>query len=934
MRWIARAAWPRTRGWLALLVYLGVLGAGIAIAGGLVYLTGHGPFSSGAVADALARGVTKTVPATVVGVLAGLLIVWGGRRLRLRWLAWAPGPIHVLAFSNGDAPGTDADALCMMFRRRLGELRLQAPTSLPGAAPQSDVLDVLASGGGVDSRNPLGSLLNVLRAARPTHAYEVTGALMHRDDAVGCGVTVQVLHLPRTAYPPTTIWAPTWEAAVREAADAATQIVLPGTRRCRDQWVTWRRRAMPEGLLHAYERAAALEIDRRYDEALDVYFDALHRDPSNLALRLQVGKLQEKLGLHLDAYATYEGIRMVARPRDRQGRVKDDQRRVSRTWRLARRVFRTTAHRQRVYTALAARYRQVVLLGGIEFTQQWLNRPGPHDAWTRRDHRREELREGLRPELERMLTETAERQRAAWWRRPINTVPALTAGSRAGRTDPRVLLQPQQPNDWQARLELRELLAVTAIDVADQVRRATQLQRGGSIETATIRLTAICIEQRLAWMRANLPSRGRGARAQWPPDVTILAKKVARVRLGRGPRTPHQRYNAACALAIPLLDDQDRGAWTLPSSMPAQSIEDYRRRFAAAAVRQLELAVAQVKDLTTQRDWLISEDPDFDGLRAYPEFTWFETLHFPDRASPELRPKDVQELESSRHVQALLTTTAQRWEAEWRRRGRALDQRPDLHEVLGWWRDEREAWTVVQGVAVNFSDWETRLDLVTRMSGWGERYGFEAIGVPSPRYETDPLQSKAAGRRPQSQSAHIAAVNQARGTALAQTDARMTELAETLESSPPPSAAGMAMLRDIERWQSRLRQIGLARQEPGRAYLAMLCDAHAGLWQLLREWLDCPDADPPAARRRPVRRSWRGPSAASPVERFDDQLALTGRLWCTTYDWWRTSHVMFELVRHPPVIGRPQEGLSPIDALVMLARERRRERNGSATANG
>jgi hypothetical protein len=46
-----------------------------------------------------------------------------------------------------------------------------------------------------------------------------------------------------------------------------------------------------------------------------------------------------------------------------------------------------------------------------------------------------------------------------------------------------------------------------------------------------------------------------------------------------------------------------------------------------------------------------------------------------------------------------------------------------------------------------------------------------------------------------------------------------------------------ALLRTLERWQSTLRQLDIDGRAPDRMLLAALCDSHAALWQLLKEWL-------------------------------------------------------------------------------------------------
>ena len=163
----------------------------------------------------------------------------------------------------------------------------------------------------MDTGNLLGSLVTLLRAAKPPHAYEVKGVLMRGSGKQSYGVTLQVTRLPSDAVRVETLWDTSWVRVLRRAADHATAAILTRTRRCGSPWAAWRRYPMPGELFHDYERAAELEDERRYDEALDRYYRALEHDPLNLGLRLQIGFLQEKIGLPLDALATYEGMETV-----------------------------------------------------------------------------------------------------------------------------------------------------------------------------------------------------------------------------------------------------------------------------------------------------------------------------------------------------------------------------------------------------------------------------------------------------------------------------------------------------------------------------------------------------------------------------------------------------------------------------------------------
>src|SRR4051812_40757122 len=212
----AAARWPVVVGWA-----FGLL-LGVAALATLAYLVGHGkPFGIGTPLDEIAAAATKSGSAVAIALSALTAIAWCARNLLMERPAWSPGRIEVERFSAAtDVTAAEIDQYTLSFRRRLSELRLQAPTGVPGAVPQRDFLDVLGAGG-IDARNVLGSLLSIARAAKPTHAYEVNGVLLRRKAANGFGVTVQVVRLPARARVPVTVWDSSWEAAVRRAADSA-----------------------------------------------------------------------------------------------------------------------------------------------------------------------------------------------------------------------------------------------------------------------------------------------------------------------------------------------------------------------------------------------------------------------------------------------------------------------------------------------------------------------------------------------------------------------------------------------------------------------------------------------------------------------------------------------------------------------------------------
>ena len=283
--------WPHVVGWsVGLLVAVGIL-----VATG--YLAGRPkPAKLTGVVETLAAVAGRPAVALAIACAALVHAAWCVRHLILHWLAWSPGRIEVTTFTAG-TPLTDANVerLTLIFRQRLMNLHLQSPDPVPGASADGDFLDVLGRNG-MDARNPLATLVGLLRAAKPTHAYEVRGILLERPEIPRYGVAVRVLRVPSEGTAPVTAWGETWEIALRKAADEATAMILPQTRLCRAPWAAWRGQVMPPACctrsksVRAWNACAATTSARRVLARGGV-------GSLNMVLRLRVGQLQERLGL-------------------------------------------------------------------------------------------------------------------------------------------------------------------------------------------------------------------------------------------------------------------------------------------------------------------------------------------------------------------------------------------------------------------------------------------------------------------------------------------------------------------------------------------------------------------------------------------------------------------------------------------------------------
>ena len=125
-------------------------------------------------------------------------------------------------------------------------------------------------------------------------------------------------------------------------------------------------------------------------------------------------------------------------------------------------------------------------------------------------------------------------------------------------------------------------------------------------------------------------------------------------------------------------------------------------------------------------------------------------------------------------------------------------------------------------VAFDHRHWPARVELVGEMRAWATRYGFAPLDVSFRRYEDDPL-CHPNGGLPGADVADVA-------------ERRLGAIHRSLPDRHS-RARERVLLRTLERWQSTLRQLDIEGRSPDRVLLAALCDRHAALWQLLKEWL-------------------------------------------------------------------------------------------------
>jgi hypothetical protein len=701
-----RARWPGV-----LLGAVGVL-AGVGLLVAVAHVHGDSPEGDSSFPDAELATLSEPAVAAAASLLALVLIAWSVRRLLLEYFGWRPGPIVVKPFvaPEEELSAADAERLTTGFRDRLSMSHLQSAAAVPAGAEQGDFLDVLARGA-ADGGGMLGMITTFLRAGLPDHAYEVNGALVKRDGPLPYGVTVQVTRLPGKGAGGHTVWDRSWEGAVRKASDHATAAILPQTRACRSPWAGWRRYYMPPELLRAYEDAADCEEARRYDEALGYYYEALDQDPMNLGLRLQIGYLQEKLRLYLDALDTYEGILTIADSPERR-----------RFWpprrvREIRKAYCWRARWDRDRRILVTRYRRAVLLGGGEVARHWVK---PHKG-RKRDDERADLRERLAACLTKLFQPALDEKHKTKLKKldagMVQVWPEIGPWNEALRKspiDPGAVPEP----------ELKHMLLVASMyafgDVIHRIPLIRAPWKRRTLSRQAVRVSRLIVKQRLRELLAPAATPAAGN------YVKEIKRELARIESGRFHRW-QEHYNAACVFALPLKDNDH------PQPEPAVAKE-----LAEEAILRLEQASARADSafLASRRDWVLTEDPDLNGLRQRREFKAFEAAYFPSASRPPQRPPEAHRWEASRYTIDLLQAATRRWEEVWRRRASNAPA-AELDVVARWCADDLAACELVRDVAVDYRDWHTRNALLTRMREWSTANGFEPLSVPFPRFSAD-----------------------------------------------------------------------------------------------------------------------------------------------------------------------------------------------------
>jgi hypothetical protein len=488
-------------------------------------------------------------------------------------------------------------------------------------------------------------------------------------------VTIQVVALPSTVSPPKVCWGSSYGEAVDHAANYAAAFILPRTRWVkRPPWADWKGVAMPPQLVDAYERGSVYTAQCRYDEALRQFYEALALDPKNLDIRLRIGFVQEKMGIPLDALATYQATRDLAKLRGGSD-----------------------------HTANMAHYRLAVILGsGVELAHEWCRDDGDGTA---RARERVALRAFMTPTLTDLCKEEITQTRA---------------GDHAGL----VRLLRGHDIDEHRELRLREVFQVTAQHELDKLRAEVDLMpppdRQRDLTRTAVSLSMQCVGVRLEHTRAALADAHGESRAERPlPTAPGLQAAAEGAGLGRQPPTWAERYCAASLYALGITCGAEEGQ---VDALAKAAVDELRRAVAAA----------DTSYVASRRAWLVSEDPDLEDLRATHAFEQFEATCFPGGGPPVRRPREAHKWERVEYVRRLVRGCAERREALWQARA---DGPLDGHEShADWWDEEREAWSLIGRVALDCEHRGTRLELIDALRAWSERHGWPRVALDYPDF--------------------------------------------------------------------------------------------------------------------------------------------------------------------------------------------------------
>lgn len=689
----SRVGLPHPWAWAVAAVVVGVAGA-------LVYAwrPSIARATSGSVVGDI---LTGEAPLVVLAVVL-LVTLWCVRRFLFARAVRRPGAIEVLPFVNGTGEDCTFDAATATFRKTLANLSLAAPTPLPGSAPDQgflkSVLDTAK-----DAKGPLATVAGLLGALSVDCGYRVSVTARTAAAAPRCGLDVSVVAMPGGPAETRTVWASSWCAAARRAADVVGAYVLARTALCsRGPWPHWRGRQIDPELFGFYQRAQACVRKQRYEEALDFCFQALDLDPLNAPIRILACQVQEKLGLYLSAATGYADV------------IVTESATVDR--RLHRRIERdftslgvTSSRRGRRSARPRSRNRESLLIARYRFICAIANADSAMDR---------ELAIGATEDnvIRRTELDRLENRVARWsgpYRRRLANSPQT--GPRAVRRT-----EGEEQEDlfrFIAWWEANELLH-------DYAWRRGRRRPRTPVSQGALRLLRVWTLVHLD--RSPLPEPPELARCRklvrWPSDeshravVDVVRREIERTPQRR--RSFQEYYNAAAVLGVLLSvrSGHDDGA-----DVAAEAAVGYLERAVASAPRTMVWQYSR---------WFAAEDQSLKVLRGLPQYVDFLERHFPGMDRREERPENVLHYLFSTHVLAVARNYA-RLRAETSRTSPGADE----HRVR---ETQLRAVRAMHDYSRDYRDWRTRLALIEAgrdPSDEGARAAFERA---FPRFQDEP----------------------------------------------------------------------------------------------------------------------------------------------------------------------------------------------------
>ncbi|GGL89354.1 tetratricopeptide repeat protein [Micromonospora yangpuensis] len=862
----------------------------------------------GVVAESLLRGTAGTLfgggtPAWQrLGLaLVALFCFLAWRRYARNMMVYRPGPIDVREFEIGFLPGEEPDRagrtrdavggaaadggdaavdgscealrgrgtyLRSRFCRQLAETGVYPPYAGPSNPPPQGFFDVLA-----DNQNQSNLPIFVttsLARLWPTRGFQVKGTLQVRrqEPRYGLSVTVTSFAGPGgSASATTTEWGRSWEDATCRAAYWAMAKILPATRLADTApWRSWRGRDMPAELFETYSEAKKRHDDRKLDEALFFYREALRLDPFNIDIRLMVASVQEDMGLFLDALQTYQGALAVVELDGRYtgalwSRKRDRWRHwVRYTWSTVRLV-----RRHPEWLKLRFQYARALGFSERVVTELFTKEP----IGTRRRHVRDQTRERLcaalaerywpavlscanPPDHDQAKSEVRQRLSTPEGARLLLRLAAWQEFQRLYEDLPVALLVPGAGRDA-TRRQVRLMRDVwIPLRVAESLRN----DRGAAAVQAIARDQLDAVGCLSTWWIGWRRLRARqGLAVGWPTDPDLLEQAVRRAQRRWNPLVRLRYldyYGAAVCYAHALCghpkwtyrrSDQERGI-CLPETQPGAEAE----ALTFLAVQNLRASLIGTQSgtagrLAVQSDtnsgvasrlrtWIASSDPDLERLRNEPQFRFFQQDVYQPMKPITLLPEDVTEVRIVAYTKKLLCEGARLLERKWHQR--RFDGPPTfLHEVLGWIRVDAETWTVVAELVQDRARfWEHRARFSRAVTEAVEliRTADHHFPPPVPPYED--LVLPRVERIPDDEPDPTRKVDRLVREWVEEIDYRLKVLGSLLAESA-------IRVSDASDKLTRTADVEDRRFEP--KYFAALCMERAQLWQQVIEILDGTD---------------------------------------------------------------------------------------------